>query len=341
MNKGTLLKSLMAARQDIEPGQDIEIDLFRPSDALGISLAYLAIYGDSFPLNHVYDPEEVLRRNATDDQYTIVARTPKGEIVGLVGLFRHAPNPEVYEVGQLMILKSYRNSHIAVDITKKALGETPKRLGVQVLFGEAVCNHRVSQRLALQQGMVPTGLELECMPAGAYKNEGGVASNVSLALMFLVREKSVCSVCLPHEYAACIQSLYAGLGLVREYMQGRPLNGKTDNQDFVLADSKLVRLTVKQAGTDFIGIIEKAESTFGINGLMQVYLNLGDPGVAEAVTILRRRGYFFGGLLPCWFGSDGMIMQKVPRPPDWDALQLYGRKTKDILEYVRSDYMNQ
>ncbi|WP_141721073.1 hypothetical protein [Desulfoplanes formicivorans] len=124
-------------------------------------------------------------------------------------------------------------------------------------------------------------------------------------------------------------------------MKGRALSGKTDKQDFVLADSKLVRLTVKKTGTDFAGIIEKGESTFGPGGLMQVYLNLGDPGVAEAVTILRQRGYFFGGLLPCWFGSDGMIMQRVPRQPDWDALQLYGKKTRAIFEYVRSDYMDQ
>ncbi|GAU08537.1 GNAT family N-acetyltransferase [Desulfoplanes formicivorans] len=107
--------------------------------------------------------------NATNDQYTIVARTPKGEVVGLVGLFRHAPNPKVHEIGELMILKSYRNSHLAVDLSQVAGGNCPKRFGLQVLFSETVCNHRVSQRLALQQGMVPTGLELECMPAGAYK----------------------------------------------------------------------------------------------------------------------------------------------------------------------------
>ncbi|GAU08536.1 hypothetical protein [Desulfoplanes formicivorans] len=54
MNREKRIKSLIEARQDIEPGQDVEIDMFRPSDALGISLAYLAIHEDSFPIDHVY-----------------------------------------------------------------------------------------------------------------------------------------------------------------------------------------------------------------------------------------------------------------------------------------------
>ncbi len=46
MSNEHLIKALTEARQEIEPGQEAEVDLFRPSDALGISLAYLETYGE-------------------------------------------------------------------------------------------------------------------------------------------------------------------------------------------------------------------------------------------------------------------------------------------------------
>lgn len=340
MSRDKLIKALVEAKREIEPGQDVEVSLFRPEDALGISIAYFETYGDSFPVDHVYDPNEVIKRNTTADQYNVVARTPKGEIVGLVGLFRNAPNSEVYESGQLMVLKSYRKSNVAENLSRECLGNLVKQLELPVNFVEAVCNHPVSQRLALEQNMIPTGLEIECMPVDAYRKEGRFSRNISLLLMFFVSKKTSPHVCLPHEYAEFIQSLYIDLGLVREFMEGQPLSGQTNKQEFLLPGSKLVRLTVEKAGIDFTSVVEHAESEFGSGALVQVYLNLGDPGVSEAITILNERGYFFGGLLPSWFGTDAIMMQKVSLTPDWDALKLDdNNKVKAIVEFIHMDYL--
>ena len=182
MDEKLLIERLKAARTEIEPGQDVEIVLFEPHDTLGVSLCYYEIYENSFPIDHVYNPEEVASRNATDDQYTVVARTPRKEIVGLAGLFRHAPNPEVYEAGQLMLHKAFSSDKISAQIARKIGVDLPRSLDLSVVFGEAVCNHMVSQRLALEQGHYATGLELECMPSSAYSKERSGSSNVSLLL---------------------------------------------------------------------------------------------------------------------------------------------------------------
>ncbi|MGL1930928.1 MAG: GNAT family N-acetyltransferase [Desulfotalea sp.] len=337
MSREHLIQALQNARKDIEPNQDVTIGLFRPEDAQGVSLAYLETYGDSFPIEHVYDPEEVIRRNETDDQYTVVARTARGEVVGLTGFFRHAPNPDVYESGQLMVLKSYRSSHLARDLCRHAIKVQSQILELPIVFGEAVCNHPVSQRLCIQNGMFPTGLVVECMPAEVYKTEGVVGRNVSLMLLFKIDVTSPCSVCVPEEYREQIQNLYAQFGCVRTLIQSQPLSGLTDKTEFFLPNNCLARITVHKAGTDFISLIEAVEVQVDNNGPVQIYLNMGDPGLQQAVKELRSRGYFYGGLLPHWFGTDGLFMQKVPHSPAWEEIRLYGKKTLAVLELVRGD----
>ncbi len=339
MNRKQLIETLIAAKRDIEPGQDVEVGLFRPEDALGVSLAYYETYGDAFPLDLVYDPEEIVRRNATDNQYTVVARTARGEIVGMAGLFRNAPNPDVYETGQLMVLKAYRNSHIAGEISKYMMNRCIRALGIPTVFMEGVCNHPVSQRLAIQERFSPTGLEVECMPAKTYEEEGGVQRNVSLLLMFNVQAKSPGTVHVPDEYRKIVDQTYSELEISRTLgAGGDPQADATESSVFQVEDAKLVRLTVKGVGNDFASVVEKAEGKFGDSGLTQIYLNLGDSGAPGAVTKLRERGYFYGGLLPNWFGPDGLVVQKVPLKPDWEAMRLYGKKAKAIHAYVRSDY---
>lgn len=339
MSREKLISALREAKKDIEPGQEVEVGLFRPEDALGVALAYFEIYGDAFPLDLVYDPDELTSRNATDGQYTVVARTAKGDIVGLGGVYRNAPNPEVYEAGQLMVLKSYRNSHIAGEIGKYIMTECVRTLNIPTVFSEGVCNHPVSQRLSFREGFSPTGLEVECMPAKTYEEEGGVQRNVSLLLMFKVQTKKPETVHAPDEYREIMEHTYAELELERSFEKGGDLPAKTTQHDeFTVDESRLTRLTVRELGHDFAAVLEKTEKKYGAAGLTQLYLSLGDPGAPKAVSDLRKRGYFYGGLLPHWFGPDGLIMQKAPQEPDWDAMRLYGKKAKAIHAYVHSDY---
>lgn len=337
MGREELIRRLQEARREIEPGQDVTIGPFRPEDALGVALAYYEIYGDSFPLEHVYDPEEILHRNATDDQHTMVARTPRGEVVGLAGLFRHAPNPGLYEAGQLMVLPGYRRGKVAASLQREVFDNLRPRLGLPVFFLEAIGNHTASQHLAHSQGLVFTGLEVECMPSLAHAKEGGGSRNISLFLMFKVVEKASGHVHLPEAYREFCEALYAELGLPRVASPGAELSGETLADRFSFPESGLVRLTVHRPGKDFGEVVAAAEAQAG-QGLVQVFLNLGEAATPRAVDLLRGRGYFLGGLLPFWFGPDGLLLQKLPRDPDWDAIQVCGPEAEALRRVVREDF---
>ncbi|UJX41120.1 GNAT family N-acetyltransferase [Desulfovibrio sp. JY] len=338
MGREELIRKLQECRREIEPDQEITIELFRPEDALGVALAYYETYGDTFPLEHVYDPEEIVRRNATDDQYTVVARTPRGEVVGLFGLFRHAPNPGVYEAGQLMVLKSYRKRHISTEFSLVAHDRLPKQLRIPVVFLEAVSNHTVSQLIVLPRGLVFTGLEVECMPSGGQAKADDASHKISLFLMFKLFEKPSCDVYLPEPYRTFCETLYAELALPRVFSPASALTGETVASPFFIQETGLLRLTVTRAGRDFDAVVAAAEAKAGPRGVLQIYLNLGDGAAPRAVAVLRDRGYFLAGLLPYWFGADGLLMQKVGRVPDWDAIQCVDRNAAAIRDMVREDF---
>jgi len=312
--------------------------LVRPEDALGVALAYYATYGDAFPLDYVYDPEEIIRRNTADDQHTVVIRTPKGEIVGLFALFRYAPNPDVYEAGQLMILKSYRHRDLGTKLSVEALDNLPGRLGIPVVFLEALGDHARSQELAYRKGLAFTGLEVECMPPHGPTKEDVGSRNDSLFLMFKAFQKTACRVHPPEAYRSFCDAMYAQLALPRAVAPASPLTGDTLASHFFLRECSLLRLTVTRAGRDFDETVTAAEAKAGDRGVVQVFLNLGDAATPSAVEVLRERGYFLAGLLPYWFGADGLLMQKVGREPDWDAICAFGSQGVAMRDTIREDF---
>ena len=70
----------------------------------------------------------------------------------------------------------------------------------------------------------------------------------------------------------------------------------------------------------------------------QVFLNLADPGVDAAAQWLRQRGYSFGGLIPLWFGSDGLLLQKMMHTPGFGGIKLHSPKAKELVTLVRQDW---
>lgn len=55
------------------------------------------------------------------------------------------------------------------------------------------------------------------------------------------------------------------------------------------------------------------------------------------MALLRERGYFLGGPLPRWLDTDGLLMQRLLCPPDFDENQLYSDRAREILALVRRD----
>jgi hypothetical protein len=121
-----------------------------------------------------------------------------------------------------------------------------------------------------------------------------------------------------------------------------PKNTQTKLSSRFFGYAAVGRFNIISAGGNFKTIVAalekegKKQKTI----VFQFFLNLSEPWVGDAVEILRKRGYFFGGCVPRWFDADGLLMQKLLRTPDFKAPHLHSAKAKKMLKFIRADWQD-
>jgi hypothetical protein len=339
------MEVVMITQEDtlIEAGQAFVIDTFQPEDAEGVTRLFNAVYGDGYPVKLVYNPQELITAFKAGENVPVVARTSKGDVVGYVALYRSAPNPQLYEGGQGLVLPAYRSAGIGLAVTRHASEVLIPQMGIEVILGEAVCNHVYMQKSVAVLGHIPMALEVDLMPAEAYSKEKSASGRVAALAGFRVYRRKPHTVYVPQIYQEPLDYLYSGFDDPRTFaVSGEtiPAGPGTDLAVQVFDFAKVARVTVLAAGQDFDHRLRSEEEKLQEKGIivMQVWLNLSCPWVGQIAELLRQRGYFLGGVLPRWFDDDGLLMQKIKGRPNWEGIQLYLDRAKKILEFVRGDW---
>ncbi len=330
--------------QGIEPGQAWEVDLFRPEDGEGVAGLFLSVYGEGYPIRTYLDPDRLREENAAHRTISSVARTPRGDIVAHNALFRSAPFEGIYETGAGLVHPLYRGGKgLFTGVIEHGLTKAAPAFGLSGVYGESVCNHVFSQKACRSLGMTSHALEVDLMPAEAYVKEMTAAGRVASLLEFVSVKPRPHEVFIPTPYMDAFRFLYEGLEEERTLKEataplpaGRPSEVSGRFFDF----AGVARIAVRSAGEDFAARLEAEEADMAEKGaqILQIWLNLGEPWVGEAVGLLRSRGYFFGGLLPRWFDTDGMLMQKLDHRPHWGEIRLEFDRAKRIMAGVRADW---
>jgi len=324
--------------------KELTVGFFRPQDAEGVARLFRSVYGDDYPAKIVYHPEQLIAAYKSRDNIPIVVRTPGNRVVGYSSLFRVAPNKGVYEKGNGAVAKDFRNAGVMGMIFRYVRGMLPELNNIDVFFGEPVCNHVYIQKAALANlPFVETALEIDLMPAQAYEKEGSASGRVSTLLMFITIASRPHAVFLPNIYADCASYIYEGLDDKRSFTISAAKcsslrQTRIDTQ--VFDSAQVARLTVHDAGSDFQKIFAAEERRLRSRNVrvIQVFLKLSWPWITRIVTQLRKNSYFFGGILPQWFGEDGFMMQKILSRPNWEGIQLFSERSKRILEFIDADW---
>ena len=328
----------------IEPDQTWEVDLFRPEDAEGVARLFLQVYGDGYPIKTFIDPFRLIEENNALRTISVVARTPKGDIVGHNAMFNSAPFPGLYESGAGLVHPQYRGgAGIFARMNSHLLELGKNRFKIAGLFGESVCNHVFSQRMCAKLGAVNMAVELDLMPAEAYSQERSAQGRVSSLLDFIHIQSKPQTVFIPRVYDEVLDFIFRGLSDERFRQPATaeiPAEVKTAVEIQVFDFAQVARLAVKQAGRDFDQALTGLERDLHARGVVvvQVWLNLAWPWVGEMVDLLRGRGYFLGGVLPRWFDTDGLLMQKIETHPCWEEMQVYSERAQKIAAFVRTDW---
>jgi len=316
---------------------------FHPEDAEGIVRLFRAVYGEGYPISLFYDPAAVTEANREGRCYSIVARTDAGEIIGATHLYRSAPGKTLYEWGAGLVLKECRSWGI-----NNCLGDflcnkfVPRNPHIETLFGEAVCNHPHLQKAIARLNFVETAIEVALMPAEAYTQEKSAQGRVATLNGFRCYKPKPHRIFLPLAYERELRGIYDRLDDTRDMVvsEGK-IPGVTPTRAAltVFDFARVARIAVPEIGGDFgdrLSALE-GEALTKNTVVFQVWLNLTEPWVGAAVDVLRGRGYFFGGPLPRWFDGDGLLMQKLLCPPDFEGIVLASDFAKQLLEFIQED----
>jgi len=320
------------------------VDDFRPEDAGGIVRLVRAVYGEHYPIRLFYDPAEIIRANREGQYYSIVARTPAGEVIGVNHLYPSAPCRSLYESGVGLVLKEYRS----LGVSKATLGYiyeefAPRHSHIEEVFGEAVCNHPYMQKSIAPFRFIETAIEVALMPAEAYAKEKSAVGRVATLTAFRCYRPRPHLIYLPAEYEGELRAIYRRLDDPRDLEGSREKvpAGSASRLDITIFDfARVARIPVYEIGEDFAARLAalEAEGEKGQAIVFQVWLDLTTPWVGEAVSVLRKNGYFFGGALPRWFDGDGMLMQKLLCPPDFDGIVLESDFSRELLDFIIGDW---
>ncbi len=319
-----------------------DVELFRPEDAEDITALFRSVYGEAYPVKLVYHPADLVAAFDRKENIPIVARTKTGVIIGYAALYRSTPNPELYEAGQGLVLADFRGSGVVSRMMEYTCEVVVPALPMESVFGEAVCNHVYTQK-SWGKFAAESALEVDLMPEEAYHAEKSASGRVAVLPMFRNYRKRKQVVYLPTRYAEQLGLIYSAFKDDQEFGDSSeglpPGRSRVDVQVFDFA--KVARITVWDCGADFEETLAGQEAALARRGItvFQAWLNLSWPFVGAVTEVLRRRGYFFGGLLPRWFGTDGLLMQRTAGRPNWEGIHLFTDRARMIYNFVHADWL--
>ncbi|GAB1409362.1 hypothetical protein MASR1M90_05160 [Desulfovibrionales bacterium] len=342
MNRHEALQWLANESHHIPEGQRYTVHYFSSTDAPGVARLFYAVYGQGYPVDTYYIPECLIAEHEGGAIRSTVARTDSGDIVSHSALYRSsAPNPRLYECGAGLTLPSYRSTTAFFRTFQLAM-ELVGKDGIDGIFGEAVCNHTITQRLVLHAKSVETAVEPALMPAKAYETEWQDLGRVGCIVSFRVEVDQRKTMFVPACYQPQLSFILDGTGLDRELVCADPSipfgEAVLDIQRF--DDAGVVRGLITKPGADLPKHLRKVEDQALADNyaLLQFFIDLGQPWAGGVVEQMRGQGYALGGLLPIWFGTDGLLLQKHLVDPGFADMKIHSDRGRALVELVKNDW---
>ncbi|OPY68230.1 MAG: hypothetical protein A4E57_01873 [Syntrophorhabdaceae bacterium PtaU1.Bin034] len=328
------------------PGALFRIVAVDAANAHHVGSVFRSMYGEDFHVKDVYQPEVLWEEIRAGRLFSMLAFDREGRAAGYISMFRSSFNPRLWEVGNMIVHPDHARTNLSSYLVGHYLDFLlPGTADADGIFGEAVCCHYFTQVNMAKAGMIDCGLELDQLDGDSFKdgksNKAGTA-RVSCVLNFNELTDPLEPEYLPVHYEGILRRIASALR-PRTFLASTaplPRNGATKLEEKYYASSRTWKVVIPTIGGDWAAsvenILDKSRQRQVIS--LQVTLNTADPHISAAVEVLREHGFFFGGLAPRWFGTDGVLMQRLSgSDPEYGKTKVYTRIAKELIVFIQSD----
>jgi len=309
-----------------------------------VPVVFRAIYGDGFPVQYVYDGNQVLAEIASGHLSAAIALDQNNRAVGYIAIYKNAPNPKLWEGGNLLVVPGCGFDDLGWHLLKyHLLPQNMPASGSDGSFTESVCHHYFTQLGCSKLGFSDYALMLDQMSADSFKEHKPATSRVACLMQFFEQSDPPALCYLPERYFDFLQGLMDNLR-PRTLLPGSaslPTGGDTSYSDSWFSDVGMWRISINTIGSDWHtcldSLMQQAAQRKVVS--LQVVISAALPCCSTAVELMRQQGFFLGGLFPRWFGSDGIMMQQVlGKQPDWEGIKLYSKTARELFGFIYQDY---
>lgn len=316
------------------------------TNAHHVATVFRSVYGEDYPVRDVYQPDTLIKVTGSGELSSLLAFDMDGRAAGYASMYRAAPNPRLWEAGNLVVVPEYSKTDISFRLIRSCFNLASQMTdNTDGVFGEAVCSHYFTQINAVKNGMIDCALELDQLDGESFKDgksNPSCAARVSCIFTFLETTDPPEPEYIPLQYDDILRLIARSLR-PRTFLPSTatlPSGGSTIIEEKHYPSARTWKVSVPTVGSDWkttvISMLNEARERRVVS--LQVRINMSSPHIGAAVEVLRSNGFFFGGMAPRWFGTDGLFMQKLfGSKTEYDEIKLYTQTAKELLSFIRSD----
>ncbi|MDR7868253.1 MAG: hypothetical protein RIN56_15760 [Sporomusaceae bacterium] len=312
-----------------------------PDNAALVGAVFRAVYGEDYVDSAVYRPECLLQKIAQGRLAGLLAFDSAGRPAGYAALGPTAPNPFLWEEKGLIVVPAYNKTDAGTMLACYFGDPAVWPAGVAGVFASTVCHHYFSQVICAKAGWIASAIQLDLFDAAILHDRPADIDRISCALFFSLMPPAGGRSYWPAAYRAVLSALAAARHEPQGELSTEPLPAAaaTALEIIPVTASRSMKVNVLRVGGDWAAVADRLVDEARRRRLLsvQLFIDTSCPAIGEAVEILRTRGFFFGGLAPRWFGSDGLLMQQVFADTRYDLIKLYTDTAKNLLAFIRAD----
>ncbi|MGK7371002.1 MAG: GNAT family N-acetyltransferase [Candidatus Halalkalibacterium sp. M3_1C_030] len=315
-----------------------------PYDAEDIAKLIYRTYKYTYTKEELYYPKKIEETLLGKEKLGVIARNDDGLAVGYFAVLKKTDS-NIAEVGEAVVSPSYRKRGIMSKMMKRLI-ELAREQKLAGLFGKAVTNHPVSQKVNHKYDFITTALMLadtRNVVFGGFDTD--YPQSVSVVIDFLpLFTPDKATVYLPKKYRDILSETFAELDIPVEIKKGAKykLAKKSDIDLSINYSDSTSLLVVNKYGPDFVAVLsDMITSLKEQEDLHAIFLDLPLQNAAtpQQFNKIEDLGFIYSGLTPLFHEQAHYLrLQKIYSELDLDLIEVYSQFGKKIKKLIADEY---